>query len=143
MTVTTRRPPPRDMADHDHSQPGVEDHHHGPGHGALSENYSDRPHPEFVVLDIGGEVGALIVHADADLHGTEVEISAEGRDEERAHKDVLERSIDGRSAYTAVFYELAEGTYTLWSGGEARTRDVRITGASVAEVDWRTATVSI
>jgi hypothetical protein len=111
--------------------------HPGPG-----ENYSARPHPEFVVLDIGGDVGALIVHTDADLHGTEVEISPAGEDDRRAHKDVLERSIDGRSAYTAVFYELAQGTYTLWSEGEARARDVTIAGGTIAEVDWRTALVA-
>jgi hypothetical protein len=126
--------------DHVHSPPGA-------GHGVdhvhpvPAENYSARPHLEFVVLDIGGDVGALIVHTDADLHGTEVEISPTGEDDRRAHKDVLERSIDGRAAYTAVFYELAHGTYTLWSDGEACAREVMITGGTIAEVDWRTAAV--
>ena len=124
---------------HDGRGRGRGGHDHG-GHG--HEDYSARPHPEFVVLDIGGDVGALIVHTDADLHGTEVEISPTGEDERRAHKDVLERSIDGRSAYTAVFYELAEGTYTLWSCGEALARDVAITGGEIVEVDWRRAAVA-
>lgn len=37
--------------------------------------YADRPHPEYVVLDIGGECGALILHTDPEMHGVEVEIS--------------------------------------------------------------------
>jgi hypothetical protein len=79
--------------------------------------YADRPHPEYVVLDIGGECGALIVHADPQMHGVEVEISPHGRDDDRSHKEVLERSINGRPAYTAVFESLEPG--------------------GIAELDWR------
>ena len=52
--------------DHDHGH----DHGHGSGHGngAGGENYAARPHPEHVVLDIGGDFGALIVHTDAGMH---------------------------------------------------------------------------
>lgn len=102
----------------------------------MSEAHAARPHPEYVVLDIGGGVGALIVHADAALHGVEVEISPAGRDDDRSHKDVLERRIDGRPAYTAVFDQLAAGTYTLWTHGVARTRGVEITGGEIAQVHW-------
>lgn len=100
--------------------------------------YADRTHPEFVVLDIGQEYGALIVHGDPGLHGVEVEISPAGADAERQHKEVLERNIGGRPAFTAVFDRLAEGRYTLWVMDEPRARDVAIAGAEIAEVDWRT-----
>ena len=113
-----------------HSHGSAEHTHAGP------ENYSARAHPEHVVLDIGGDVGALIIHTDADMHGVEVEISATGQDERRTHKDVLEREINGRPAYTAVFDKLQEGTYTLWVDDLARAREVLVTGASVAELDW-------
>jgi hypothetical protein len=103
---------------------------------APAENYSARPHPEFVVLDIGEDVGALIVHTDGDMHGMEVEISPAGDDARRSHKDVLERSINGRPAFTAVFDGLKAGAYTLWTGGDARTRDVIIEGGEIAELDW-------
>ena len=46
--------------------------------------------------------------------GVEVEISATGQDDRRSHKDVLEREINGRPAYTAVFDNIREGSYTLW-----------------------------
>lgn len=65
--------------------------------------YADRPHPEYVVLDIGDRLGALIIHTDAELHGVEVEISPAGHDGRRSHKEVLERSMNGRPAYTAAF----------------------------------------
>jgi hypothetical protein len=118
-------------ADHDHSHEGD-----GHSHGAGEENYAGRRHPEHVVLDIGEDLGALIVHTDASMHGVEVEISATGHDDERSHKDVLEREINGRPAYTAVFDKVREGSYTLWVDDAARARDVVIAGASVAELDW-------
>ena len=105
------------------------------GH-AHPHTYADRSHPEYVVLDIGEEYGALIVHLDPDLHGVEVEISPAGADSERQHKEVLERSIDGRPAFTAVFDRLAEGRYTLWVEDEARARGVPIAGAEITELDW-------
>src|SRR4051794_17288967 len=99
--------------------------------------YADRPHPEYVVLDIGGECGALILHTDPELHGVEVEISPRGRDEDRSHKEVLERSINGRPAYTAVFESIESGEYTLWTHGEPRSREIRIEAGEIAELDWR------
>jgi hypothetical protein len=107
----------------------------------MHENYAARPHPEYVVLDIGDDLGALIVYTDAALHGTEVEISPDGRDEERSHKDVLERAVGERPAFTAVFDRLPEGAYTLWTGGVARARGVRVAGGAVAELDWTAAAV--
>src|SRR5271168_1708585 len=100
------------------------DHSHEHEHGTGEENYAARRHPEHVVLDIGGDIGALIVHTDADMVGVEVEISATGQDDSRTHKDVLEREINGRPAPTAVFDNIREGTYTLWVNDVARARDV-------------------
>ncbi len=122
------------MHDHGHSHAHAHSHDHGPG----GENYAARRHPEAVVLDIGDDLGALILHADADMVGVEVEISVTGHDHERSHKDVLEREINGRPAYTAVFDKVLEGTYTLWVDDVAQERDVAITGGAVSELDWST-----
>jgi hypothetical protein len=124
-----------DLGDH-HRHADGHSHGAGQGHGASEENHAARRHPEPVVLDIGDDLGALIVHTDAAMHGVEVEISASGHDDERTHKDVLEREINGRPAYTAVFDKLSEGTYTLWVDDVARASDVVVTGAAVAELDW-------
>ena len=103
----------------------------------MSEHHSSRPHPEPVVLEIGGDLGALIVYTEPALHGHEIEISPADHDHPRSHKDVLNRPLNGRPTYTAVFDQLPGGTYTLWLNGTAAARDVRVTGAHVTELDWR------
>ena len=118
-----------------HTHPHAHDHDHD--HPHVHERYSDRPHPEFVVLEIGGDLGALIVYVDDDMHGVEIEISRTGDDASRTHKDVLERPLGGRRSFSAVFDQVPEGSYTLWVGDRARARDVAVAGGSVAELDWR------
>jgi hypothetical protein len=103
----------------------------------MGENYSARPHPEHVVLEIGGELGALVVYTDPGLHGKEIEISRSGEDDRRSHKDVLERWRGTVPAFAAVFDRIAEGTYTLWVDDAARARDIAIRGGSVTELDWQ------
>jgi hypothetical protein len=107
------------------------------------EHYAARRHPEFVILEIGQDLGALIVRTPASMHGLEIEISPEGDDDHRSHKQVLERTGGGESAYTAVFDQLACGTYTLWKDGVARVRGAEVGPGCVSELDWprRTATV--
>ena len=96
-----------------------------------------RPHPEPVVLDIGGEIGALIVYMDAEHIDTPVEVSLTGHDAERFHQHILERPMPGGTSYAAVFDKVREGSYTLWLHGEPRVREFTITGGTVAEVDWQ------
>src|SRR5438105_15512788 len=105
----------------------------------MHEPDSNRRHPEFVGLEIGEEIGALIVHADHETHGLEVEISPADDDERRSHKEVLERDSGGKPAYSAVFDQLPAGTYTLWSEGVARVRGVSVTGGQIVELDWPSA----
>jgi hypothetical protein len=105
--------------------------------GRAAHSRSARPHPEHVVLDLGAGVGALIVHADPGMHGVEIEISPAADDTARQHKAVLERSIGGRPAFTAVFDRIPEGSYTLWVDDAARAREVSVVGGEVAELDWR------
>src|SRR5208283_1863400 len=109
---------------------------HAHNHETTHENHAARRHPEQVVLDIGGDIGALILHTRSEMLGVEVEISATGQDDRRSHKDVLEREISGRPAYTAVFDNIREGTYTLWIDDVACERDVVVTGGTVSELDW-------
>jgi hypothetical protein len=108
------------------------------GSAAPAEGYAARRHPEYVVLDVGGDYGALIIHTIAELHGVEIEISLDGRDEHRSHKQVLERSLNGSPAYTAVFESLEQGRYTLWTDGVPRVRGVAVCGGEIATVDWTT-----
>ena len=110
------------------------------GHGdhahTTPESYASRPHPEHVILDIGGDLGALIIYTEPPLAGTEIEISATGGDRERSHKEVLEREIEGRPLYAAVFDKVPSGSYTLWVDDAARARGVTVSGGAVSELDW-------
>jgi hypothetical protein len=112
--------------------PGTIDSHH-----PVAEHYAARSHPEFVVLDIGGELGALIVRTDPDMHGVEIEISPSADQRRRSHKQVLERTIGDRPAFTAVFDALPAGRYTLWVDGKPCAHRVPVEAGAVAELDLR------
>jgi hypothetical protein len=98
---------------------------------------SHRAHPEPVVLEIGGRLGALVLYTDPGAHGCEIEISPAGADARREHKEVLHRPVAGRPVYAAVFDRIPAGSYTLWSGGVAAARGVAVAGAAITELDWR------
>jgi hypothetical protein len=102
----------------------------------MVEQFVDRVHAEHAVLDIGDDVGALIVYTGPELHGREIEVSLKGDGSRRVHTDVLERRVNGRQVFAALFLALPEGEYDLWRRWE-RSGEVRIDGGSVAEIDWR------
>ncbi len=95
-----------------------------------------RPHPEPVVLDIGGGRGALVVHWNATEIDTPIEISPTGHDDDRQHQHILERPMGAQTFYAAVFDTLPEGTYSLWVRDQAREGDVAITDGNVTERHW-------
>lgn len=96
--------------------------------------FYERVHSEQVVLDIGQDIGALVVYTGEELRGKEIEISPEGNDTKRTHTSILERRVNGRVMFAGVFAALPAGHYTVWMHP---TRDVTITGGHVAEVDCR------
>jgi hypothetical protein len=99
-----------------------------------NHDHSKDARPEHVMLDLGPGVGALVLHTAADLHGAEIEISRDGRDGERSHKQVHERPVAGRPLYGAVFETLPAGDYTLWLGDEPLRRGVAVTEAAVTDI---------
>jgi hypothetical protein len=102
-------------------------------------NYWTRAHAETVVLDIGGDVGALVLYTPPEFHGREIEISPVGQDTSRVHTAVLERVVGGRSVFAAVYPKLPAGTFRLWIDDDDRARltQVQITAGQVTELDWR------
>jgi hypothetical protein len=103
----------------------------------MHEGYAAREHPEFVALDIGEELGALIVETDAGMYGLEVEIALHEPDARRSHKQVLARYNGERRAYTLVFDALPAGRYALWLEDRPIASDVQVRGGEVTELDWR------
>ena len=106
-----------------------------------------------VMLDIGGDIGALVVTMPQGMAGVEVEIRpldaqdhghhhAHGHDHGHAHHPhvaVVERPVAGGRVPSLVFPEVVEGRYGLY---EKETYDVRlvvdIRGGEVTDADWPT-----
>ena len=96
-------------------------------------SYWTRRHTESVVLDIGGDVGALILYTPPELHQHEIDVSPTDNDRARVHSAVLERSVAGQTMYAAVYPELREGEYRVW--GDTRTPTFTITAGAVTELN--------
>ena len=91
-----------------------------------------------VLLDIGDDVGAIVVSMPARLEGREVEVVRLGDTPAvPAHVGVVARPTGRGWSLTAVFPELAAGRYALRllpDGPPALTVDV--VGGRVVEQDW-------
>lgn len=84
--------------DHDHTHPA--EAHAAPQAGA--------------VLDIGGDVGALLLYTDAGRHEQEIYVAPVDDPAHRTHTVVRRHPLhNGGSAYAALFPELAAGSYTI------------------------------
>lgn len=110
-----------------------------------------------VMLDIGGDIGALIVTMPVAMAGLEVEIEpiegqAPGHDHEhphgtddgpghghghRPHVAVVRRPVADGEIPSLVFPELVEGRYRLFDKGDDRARlTVEVVGGQVATATW-------
>jgi hypothetical protein len=103
----------------------------------MAERRNDRVHSESVVLDIGQDIGALIIYTTAELRGQEIEVSPRGIVAARVHVEVLERSVNGRRVFAAVFAQLRAGDYVIWKSAPKPSDTVTIVGGEIATVDWR------
>jgi hypothetical protein len=91
-----------------------------------------------VLLDIGGDVGALIVTTPSGLCGAEIEIRpVPDEDAHPVHVGVVARPTDGAVVDCAVFPELRQGDYVLnrRPDGAARLR-VTIRGGRITRAHW-------
>lgn len=110
-----------------------------------------------VLLDIGGDIGALVVTAPAAMDGVEIEIRPVGaasdelehrhdhphdHDHDHGHAHHPHVAVVGRPtanglSYTAVFPELSEGTYELYEklGGPVKLV-ATVTGGAVQYENW-------
>jgi hypothetical protein len=103
----------------------------------MAEHHADHVHTEHAVLDIGQDIGALVIYTREELRGEEIEVSPKGNDTHRTHTQVLERRVNERSVLAALFLALPAGDYKIWSDDPRLTNEVTIVGGHVAEVDWR------
>jgi hypothetical protein len=90
--------------------------------------------PESLVLDIGGDVGALIVYATEACLGREIDITAAGAPRSHhLHTMIRRRRAPAREFVAGVYPELTGGTYTLWGLDGLPLGTVDIVGGQVAE----------
>jgi hypothetical protein len=97
--------------------------------------------PGTVVLDIGGDIGALILYTPEVLLGKEIEIRAAGGAWDGTHTGVRARQVPGGPVTAAVFGSLPAGGYELRLRGQADPAPsvaVTVRGGRVGEVDWPT-----
>lgn len=102
-----------------------------------------------VMLDIGGDVGALVVEMPPDLVGIEVEIRpvrlapshGHDHDDEHArhhpHVAVVARPAGDRVMPSLVFPELTEDEYELYVKPDGEVRlTTRVRGGEVVHTTW-------
>ncbi len=103
----------------------------------MAETYDDRGQGGAVVLDIGDDVGALILYTGEELRGREIEVSPKGRDAWRVHTAIRERQANGRTIFAGVYLALPADDYTIWRDATTPAGEVTVVGGAVAEADWR------
>jgi hypothetical protein len=103
------------------------------------EHSHDEPAPRGgpVVMDIGGDIGALIVRVDDSLVGSELPIEFADDPLRDIHTGVWRRSTGRDSVVVAVFPELRAGSYRIHPGPGHDGAQLQITGGRVAELDLR------
>jgi hypothetical protein len=89
-----------------------------------------------VVLDIGDDVGALIIIAPAAMAGEEIHISPVRDPAGRTHAVVRERRLGPASCQAAVYPALPAGEYTIWRGVGRPAGTVRIDGGAATSYRW-------
>ncbi len=100
---------------------------------------TEAPHPAgptgSVLLDIGGDVGALVVSVDDAYAGHEIEARPAGHRARPAHASVLRRTTAVGTAHAAVIPGLVAGAYTLWLDAATPWGYARVQAGIVTEVD--------
>jgi hypothetical protein len=103
----------------------------------LTEPAAGPSGPGTVVLELGADIGALILYTPADLDGAEIEIS---RDDDpgarRTHSQVRQRHMATVTRYAAVYPGLPAGPYTIWRDERRPAAAVIITGGQVTSCHW-------
>jgi hypothetical protein len=93
-------------------------------------------YPGSVVLELGADVGVLVIYTGPDQLGREIEISPVGAPGQRTHAAVRERRTNGRIRYGALYPQLPAGHYMIWEDTITAVGMIRVPRAAVAEFAW-------
>jgi hypothetical protein len=113
----------------------LKDHHHSPAAEAPYVDVGPTEGPaEALVLDIGGNVGALVLYAEEACLGLEIDLTPEGAPRSHhMHTMIRRRRAVDREFIAGVYPELDEGTYTVWGIDDRPLGEVTIVGGRVSE----------
>jgi hypothetical protein len=84
-----------------------------------------------VVLDIGGDIGALVLRTPSLMAGREIDLTLQEDTSLRTHSAVRERRMSSGTSYAAVYPSLRAGSYTVEGSGQR----VTIVGGRVTDVE--------
>jgi hypothetical protein len=116
----------------------------------MSENENPHAGQGSVLLDIGGDVGALVVSMAPEMVGVEIEIApvggSRGHDHghdhghgHRPHVAVVDRPVTDGHQPSLVFPDLVEGSYELFDKGQDTVLlTAEIIGGQVTFLEWPT-----
>lgn len=86
-----------------------------------------------VVLELGGDIGVLVLLAPAELHGREIEISSSAPgNPHTTHALVRERHTTSGISFAAVYPGVPAGEYTVWRDADTPAGTVTIAGGEVS-----------
>jgi hypothetical protein len=109
---------------------------------APAHRHDERPTRESIptltgipVLDIGGDVGAIVVRLSHQTLSGELEACPTDAPEHRFHTGVHFRGDTTRTTYIAVFPQVTEGHYDILHHDGTTRATVEVIGGGVAELD--------
>lgn len=83
-----------------------------------------------VILDIGGDIGALVLRTTREYFGHEINLMPDEASTPQVHSAVRERRAPEGSSFAAVYPQLKEGDYTI----EGSTQRLAVQGGQVVDV---------
>ena len=89
-----------------------------------------------VLLDLGADIGALVLYTPADLLGAEIEISPDTPGAPRKHAAVRARPGPSGTRYAVLYEGLAAGRYTIWRDHDTPGGRATVTGGQVTSHHW-------
>lgn len=89
-----------------------------------------------VMLNIGADIGAIVIYTPGSWHGHEIEVSPVDDLARRTHAAVRARYVSGGVVWSVVIDSLPAGRYVVWRDAVTPQGEVDVTGGSVAEFHW-------
>jgi hypothetical protein len=92
--------------------------------------------PVSLVLDIGDDIGALVLYADEECLGREIDLTPVGLPRSHhTHTMIRRRCAVDREFVAGVYPELPAGSYAVWGTDGGVIAEVVIAGGRVTELD--------